>query len=196
MSGTLAMAQGSCEPPLFLDLIYHGGENKGENPVILVGSGIISSLYTANANRRCKPHEMVRMPGDIGGVAVTRAIAELKLPINLRMIIPLVENIQGCNFMQPGSRVILMGGSAVHIYGSEVAGQLVLAEALYYSNNFKPRRSHLWIPYRHAFGWLSITPETVSSGYLCETSTGKGWSTMKENTSLEGMTRWAPSPCF
>nr|CAD7399619.1 unnamed protein product [Timema poppensis] len=137
MSGTLAMAQGSCEPPLFLDLNYHGGENKGENPVILVGSGIISSLYTANANRRCKPHEMVRMPGDIGGVAVTRAVAELKLPINLRMIIPLVENIQGCNFMQPGSRVILMGGSAVHIYGSEVAGQLVLAEA--YSNNFKPR---------------------------------------------------------
>nr|CAD7413236.1 unnamed protein product [Timema poppensis] len=156
MNGVLGVARGSCEPPLFLDLSYHGGVNKVENRVILVGSAIILSLYTANDNRRLKSHEMVRMPGDNGGAtcvaAVTRAIADLKLPINLRTLIPLVENISGCNAMKPGERLILMDGSVVQFYGSEVSGQLVLAETLYYSDNFKPSVVLSIIP---SFGTLS-----------------------------------------
>nr|CAD7569845.1 unnamed protein product [Timema californicum] len=86
MGGFLGVARGSCEPPVFLELSYHGGENRGENPVILVGSGI-----TFNSGGVClkrNKREMGRMRGDIGGAAcvaaVTRAVAELKLPINLR----------------------------------------------------------------------------------------------------------------
>nr|CAD7435901.1 unnamed protein product [Timema monikensis] len=83
------------------------------------------------------------MRGDIGGAAgvaaVTRAIAQLKPPINLRTLIPLVENMPGCNSMKPGEKLILMDGSIVQLRRSDVAGQLVLADALYYCNHFKPR---------------------------------------------------------
>nr|CAD7450314.1 unnamed protein product [Timema bartmani] len=74
------------------------------------------------------------MRGDIGGAAcvaaVTRAVAGLKLPINLKTLIPLVESMPGCNFMKPGERINLMNGSVVQLRSSDVAGQLVLADAL------------------------------------------------------------------
>nr|CAD7396664.1 unnamed protein product [Timema poppensis] len=141
MGGFLGVARGSCEPPVFLELSYHGGENRSENPVILVGSGI-----TFNSGGVClkkDKREIGRMRGDIGGAAcvaaVTRAVAELKLPINLRTLIPLVENMPGCNAIKPGERLIAMDGSVIQLRSSDVAGQLVLADALNYSNHLNPR---------------------------------------------------------
>nr|CAD7429629.1 unnamed protein product [Timema monikensis] len=45
----------------------------------------------------------------------------------------------GCNAIKPGERLIAMDGSVVQLRSSDVAGQLVLADALHYSNHFKPR---------------------------------------------------------
>lgn len=139
MFAFLAVAQGSCEPPIFLELSYYGA-SRDERPVVLIGKGI-----TYNSGGLClkQCHNQRYMRGDMGGaacvVAACRAIASLQLPINVRGLIPLCENMPGCAAMRPGDIVKAMNGKAIKIESTDCAGRLCLADALVYSQNFWPR---------------------------------------------------------
>lgn len=75
MNAFLAVAQGSCEPPIFLELSYYGA-SRDERPVVLVGKGI-----TYNSGGLCLKscYRQRYMRGDMGGaacvVAACRAVA-------------------------------------------------------------------------------------------------------------------------
>ncbi|KAL1516668.1 hypothetical protein ABEB36_000551 [Hypothenemus hampei] len=139
MTAFLAVAQGSCEPPIFLELSYYGA-SRDERPVVLVGKGI-----TYNSGGLClKPCNKQRyMRGDMGGaacvVAACRAVAGLQLPINIRALVPLCENMPGCAAMRPGDIVKAMNGKSIKIESTDTAGRLCLADALVYAQNFWPR---------------------------------------------------------
>ncbi|KAF2899866.1 hypothetical protein ILUMI_06314 [Ignelater luminosus] len=139
MHAFLAAAQGSCEPPIFLELSYYGA-SRDERPVVLVGKGI---TYNSGGLclKTCKQQE--RMRGDMGGaacvVAACRAVAGLQLPINVRGLIPLCENMPGCAAMRPGDIVKAMNGKSICIEETDCAGRLTLADALVYAQNFWPR---------------------------------------------------------
>ncbi|PSN31995.1 Cytosol aminopeptidase [Blattella germanica] len=139
MGGFLSAAKGSCEPPIFLELSYYG-TNYEERPIVLIGSGV-----TFDSGGLClrKPHDMKNMRGDMGGaayvVATTRAIAHLQLPLNIRGLIPLCENMPGCLACKPGDIVTCMNGKSVMIDYSDCEGRLAIADALYYAQNFWPR---------------------------------------------------------
>lgn len=139
MNAFLAVAQGSCEPPIFLELSYYGA-SRDERPVVLVGKGI-----TYNSGGLClrEPRRQKNMRGDMGGaacvVAACRAIAGLQLPLNIRGLIPLCENMPGCAAMRPGDIVRAMNGKTIQIQSTDCAGRLVLADALVYAQNFWPR---------------------------------------------------------
>lgn len=139
MNAFLAVAQGSCEPPIFLELSYYG-TSRDERPVVLIGKGI-----TYNSGGLClKPCKEQRyMRGDMGGaacvVATCRAVAGLQLPLNIRGLIPLCENMPGCAAMRPGDIVKAMNGKTVEIQNTDSAGRLVLSDALVYAQNFWPR---------------------------------------------------------
>ncbi|ERL90512.1 hypothetical protein D910_07860 [Dendroctonus ponderosae] len=139
MYAFLAVAQGSCEPPIFLELSYYGA-SRDERPVVLVGKGI-----TYNSGGLClKPCNKQRyMRGDMGGaacvVAACRAVAGLQLPINIRALIPLCENMPGCAAMRPGDIVKAMNGKSIKVESTDTAGRLCLADALVYAQNFWPR---------------------------------------------------------
>lgn len=139
MHAFLAAAQGSCEPPIFLELSYYGA-SRDERPVVLVGKGI---TYNSGGFclKSCKKQKHMR--GDMGGaacvVAACRAVAGLQLPINIRGLIPLCENMPGCAAMRPGDIVKAMNGKTIEIQETDCAGRLALADALVYAQNFWPR---------------------------------------------------------
>lgn len=139
MFAFLAAAQGSCEPPIFLELSYYGA-SRDERPVVLIGKGI-----TYNSGGLCLKtcHQQEKMRGDMGGaacvVAACRAVAGLQLPINIRGLIPLCENMPGCAAMRPGDIVKAMNGKSIEIQSTDCAGRLALADALVYAQNFWPR---------------------------------------------------------
>lgn len=139
MFAFLAAAQGSCEPPIFLELSYYGA-SRDERPVVLIGKGV-----TYNSGGLCLKSckDQSKMRGDMGGaacvVASCRAVAGLQLPINIRGLIPLCENMPGCAAMRPGDIVKAMNGKSIQIESTDCAGRLALADALVYAQNFWPR---------------------------------------------------------
>lgn len=139
MNAFLAVSKGSCEPPIFLELSYYGSSRE-ERPIVLIGKGI---TYNSGGLclRSCPGQRHMR--GDMGGaacvVAATRAVAGLQLPINVRGLIPLCENMPGCAAMRPGDIVRAMNGKTIEIQTTDCAGRLVLADALVYAQSFWPR---------------------------------------------------------
>ncbi|KAJ9585780.1 hypothetical protein L9F63_002417 [Diploptera punctata] len=139
MGAFLSVAKGSCEPPIFLEISYYGAAYD-ERPVVLIGKGI-----TFDSGGLClkTPDNMSHMKGDMAGaacvVATTRAVAHLQLPINVRGLIPLCENMPGCLACKPGDIVTAMNGKNILIENTDCEGRLILADALYYSQNFWPR---------------------------------------------------------
>ncbi|XP_014661551.1 PREDICTED: cytosol aminopeptidase-like isoform X2 [Priapulus caudatus] len=138
MGSFLSVAQGSYEPPVFLEMTYNGGQ-QGAAPLVLVGKGItfdsggISLKPSAN---------MDKMRADMGGAAVVagamNAIAKLKLPINVIGLTPLSENMPGRNASRPGDVVTAMNGKTIQIDNTDAEGRLVLADALCYADTLKP----------------------------------------------------------
>lgn len=139
MFSFLAAAQGSCEPPIFLELSYYGA-SRDERPVVLIGKGI---TYNSGGLclKSCKEQKYMR--GDMAGaacvVAACRAVAGLQLPLNIRGLIPLCENMPGCAAMRYGDIVKAMSGKSIEIESTDCAGRLTVVDALVYAQNFWPR---------------------------------------------------------
>ncbi|KAF6209067.1 hypothetical protein GE061_014810 [Apolygus lucorum] len=139
MNAFLAVAKGSAEAPIFLEVNYNGCD-PCLPPVVLVGKGI-----TFDSGGLClkTTDEMTHMKGDMAGaacvVATVRAIASLRLPINIRGLIPLCENMPGASATKPGDIVRAMNGKTILIGNTDNEGQLILADALSYAQKYKPK---------------------------------------------------------
>ncbi|EDS26627.1 cytosol aminopeptidase [Culex quinquefasciatus] len=139
MSSFLAVAKGSCEPPIFLELSYYGAGSK-EPPIVLVGQG-----NTFDSGGLCAKtcDDMQPMRGDMSGaacvVAACRAIASLNLPVNIRGLIPLCEHMIGCNAMKPGDVIAMKNGKSIEVVNADCEGPLVLVDALLYAETFGPK---------------------------------------------------------
>uniref|UniRef100_A0A0A1WUL4 Cytosol aminopeptidase n=1 Tax=Zeugodacus cucurbitae TaxID=28588 RepID=A0A0A1WUL4_ZEUCU len=139
MHSFLSVGKASCEPPIFLELSYYGTSSE-ERPIVLVGQGI---TYDSGGLCLKELQELVHMRGDMTGAAVVvaacRAIAGLRLPVNIRGLIPLCENVIGCNSFRPGDCTKTMNGKYIEIQGTNHEDVLVLADALLYAQNFCPK---------------------------------------------------------
>jgi leucyl aminopeptidase len=138
MGSFLAVARGSRQPPKLIVLEYQGGKRDAP-PVALVGKGI--TFDTGGIS--IKPAgEMDEMKFDMCGAAsvlgTMRAIAQMKLPLNVVGVIPATENMPGGNAIKPGDIVTTMSGQTVEILNTDAEGRLILCDALTYVEKFKP----------------------------------------------------------
>jgi leucyl aminopeptidase len=138
MGSFLAVAQGSVQPPKLIVVEYRGGE-KNAAPVALVGKGI--TFDTGGIS--IKPAgEMDEMKFDMCGAAsvlgTLRAVALMRLPINVVGVIPATENMPDGNAIKPGDIVTTMSGQTVEILNTDAEGRLVLCDALTYVEKYKP----------------------------------------------------------
>ncbi|MEE2946542.1 MAG: leucyl aminopeptidase family protein [Pseudomonadota bacterium] len=97
----------------------------------LVGKGVCFDTGGLNL----KPgSSMGLMKKDMGGAATVLGLAHmimaLKLPLQLRVLIPAVENAVSANAFRPGDILTSRKGLTVEINNTDAEGRLVLADAL------------------------------------------------------------------
>jgi leucyl aminopeptidase len=133
MGALLAVAQGSRQPPRLIVLEYLRGP-KGEKPVALVGKGITFDTGGISIKPSDKMDEMkFDMCGAASVLGTFKAVAQLKLPVNLVGVIPTCENMPGGEAARPGDIVISMAGITIEILNTDAEGRLILCDALTYA---------------------------------------------------------------
>jgi len=138
MGALLSVAKGSRQSPKLIVLHYNGGVAK-QKPVVLVGKGI---TFDAGGISLKPPADMDEMKFDMSGAAsvlgTMKAIAEIKLPINVVAIIPTCENLPDGNANKPGDVITTMSGQTVEVLNTDAEGRLILCDALTYAERFDP----------------------------------------------------------
>ena len=133
MGALLGVAQGSKQPPKFIIMSYRG-DDTSKSTLGLIGKG----LTFDSGGISIKPSEgMDEMKGDMAGgatvIAAIKAIAELKLKINVTGLIPATENLPGGAALKPGDILKAMNGKTIEVVNTDAEGRLILADALSYA---------------------------------------------------------------
>ena len=124
MGAFLSVSQGSAEEPVFMEMSWNNASPETE-PIVLVGKGV--TFDTGGIS--IKPSkDMDKMRADMGGAAcVTGCLysaAKLKLPINLKVLIPLCENMPSSKVRRKKSAVCLQNFYKMFVY---IFSQKILA---------------------------------------------------------------------
>ena len=139
MGALLAVAQGSHEPPQLIELQYDGAGDDSA-PVVLVGKGITFDSGGISIKPADGMHEMkFDMAGAASVLGTIKACALLNLPINVIGLLACAENMPGGGAIKPGDIITTFAGHTVEIVNTDAEGRLVLADALTYAEQFKPR---------------------------------------------------------
>ena len=130
-----AVGRASDQAPRLIDM--HWGQ-KGPK-LTLVGKGVCFDTGGLNL----KPGaSMGLMKKDMGGAATVLGLAHmimaLDLPIQLRVLIPAVENAVSSNAFRPGDILNSRKGLTVEINNTDAEGRLVLADALALADEENP----------------------------------------------------------
>ena len=156
-----AVGRASVHTPRLVDLTW--GDEK--NPqVTLVGKGVCFD----SGGLDMKPAAGMRnMKKDMGGAAHVLGLAQLimahNLPINLRVLIPAVENAVSSNALRPGDVVTTRKGLTVEIHNTDAEGRLVLCDALAEAENDDPE---LIIDFATLTGAMRVALGTELPGFF------------------------------
>ncbi|MPZ53721.1 MAG: leucyl aminopeptidase [Acidimicrobiia bacterium] len=131
--GVLGVAAGASREPRLLDINYTPSDPVAS--IVLVGKGIIFdsgglSLKPANLMEHMKND----MAGAAAVLAATSAIADLGIPVAVRTITPLVENMTGGAATRPGDVLTSFGGKTIEVLNTDAEGRLVLADGIGLAN--------------------------------------------------------------
>ncbi len=135
-----AVSQASSNKPRLVVISYNGAKDKNASPIALVGKGL---CYDSGGLSLKPSTSMATLKQDMaGGAAVIGAIQALalqKAAVNIIGIIPMVENSISGNSYRPGDVIKSYSGKTVEIYNTDAEGRLVLADALTFAQEFKPK---------------------------------------------------------
>ncbi len=138
MNSLLSVSKGSNEPGKLISISYNGAGD--EKPIVLVGKGVTFDSGGISLKPGAKMDEMkFDMCGAASVIGVMRAIAEMKLPVNLTIVVPTVENMPAHNASKPGDVVKSMSGQTIEILNTDAEGRLILCDALTYCEKFDPK---------------------------------------------------------
>jgi leucyl aminopeptidase len=137
MHSLLSVTAGTKEPAKLIVMQYKG--KPGQKPVVLVGKGVTFDSGGISLKPGPGMDEMkYDMCGAAGVIGTIAAVARLKLPINLNVVVPAVENLPSGRATKPGDIVKSMSGQTIEILNTDAEGRLILCDALTYSRRFKP----------------------------------------------------------
>ncbi|MGB5690293.1 MAG: leucyl aminopeptidase [Woeseiaceae bacterium] len=137
MGSLLSVTAGTAEPAKLIVMQY---KNAGsDKPVVLVGKGVTFDTGGISLKPGPAMDEMkFDMCGAAGVIGTMAAVAAMKLPINVNVVVPAVENMPGSVATKPGDIVKSMSGQTIEILNTDAEGRLILCDALTYSRRFKP----------------------------------------------------------
>jgi leucyl aminopeptidase len=135
--GILGVGRGSENPPRLIELRYKGGRG---TPVALTGKGV---TFDSGGLSIKDAQQMEWMKADMAGAATMlgamRAIGKLKPKVNVIAAIPSAENLPGGSAIRPGDVLTHRGGKTSEVLNTDAEGRLILADALAYLAEQKPR---------------------------------------------------------
>lgn len=130
------VGRASDDPPRLLDL--HWGNAKHPK-VTLVGKGVCFDSGGLDL-KACSYMALMKkdMAGGAHVLGLARMIMQEKLPIALRVLVPMVENVVSGNAYRPGDVIKSRSGLTVEVGNTDAEGRLVLADALTEAVRDKP----------------------------------------------------------
>ena len=137
MGSLLAVARGSANRPRLVVLKYsNGGDAK---PYVLVGKGITFDTGGVNLKTQGGIEEMkYDMCGGANVIGTFVATVKAKLPLNLVVVVPAVENAIDGNAYRPSDVITSMSGKTIEVGNTDAEGRLILCDALTYAQRFEP----------------------------------------------------------
>jgi leucyl aminopeptidase len=131
-----AVGKASSVPPRLVDIRFG---KKGAKLVTLVGKGV---TFDSGGLDIKSASGMKMMKKDMGGaacvLALARVIVEMRLPVALRVLLPIVENAVAGNAMRPLDIVKTRKGITVEIGNTDAEGRLILCDALFEADEETP----------------------------------------------------------
>jgi leucyl aminopeptidase len=138
MGSLLAVARGSVNRPHLVVLKWAGGGDT--KPYVLVGKGITFDTGGVNLKTQGGIEEMKYDMLGAGSVLGTFVAAvKMKLPLNLVVIAPAVENAIDGNSYRPSDVITSMSGKTIEVGNTDAEGRLILCDALTYAQRFEPQ---------------------------------------------------------
>ncbi|MEE8272819.1 MAG: leucyl aminopeptidase [Alphaproteobacteria bacterium] len=142
MGALLAVGMGSTRESRLVVMQWKGAPKaKDPAPIAFVGKGV--TFDTGGIS--LKPAAgMGDMKWDMGGAGVVtglmKALAGRKAKVNAIGVIGIVENMPSGAAQRPGDIVTSLSGKTIEVLNTDAEGRLVLADALWYTQDrFKPR---------------------------------------------------------
>lgn len=138
MGSLLAVARGSANRPKLVVLKYQGGGDA--KPFVLVGKGITFDTGGINLKVQGGIEEMkFDMCGAASVFGSFLAAARMRLPLNVVMIVPAVENMPDADAYRPSDVITAMSGKTIEVGNTDAEGRLILCDALTYAQRFEPQ---------------------------------------------------------
>jgi leucyl aminopeptidase len=139
MGGLLSVNRASLQPPKFLVLEWIPVDPRNDQPLVLVGKGVVYDT----GGYSIKPSEgMEYMKSDMGGAASVLGTfivaAKNRIPVHLVGLIPITDNLVSATGIVPGDVIRMASGKTVEVANTDAEGRLILADALHYAKNYKP----------------------------------------------------------
>ena len=143
MMALLGVGEGSRQGSYLAVMKWNGQPKSKQPPVAIVGKGVCFDTGGISI----KPSGgMEDMKGDMGGsatvVGLMQTLAKRKAKTNVIGVVGLVENMPDGQAQRPGDIVTSMSGQTIEIINTDAEGRLVLADALWYTQD-KYQPSHM-----------------------------------------------------
>ena len=141
LNGIIAVGSGGGVKPRLIILEYHG-RNGNEWDLAIVGKTV---TFDAGGLDLKRPESMIDMKFDKSGGAaalgIMKGLAELKLPINVIVALPAVENLPGPKAYKPRDVIRMYNCLTVEIGNTDAEGRIILADTLsFIEKNYAPKR--------------------------------------------------------
>ncbi len=148
MGGLLGVSQGAHHKPRFIVLEYKASSKvksgkskvKDDAPIVFVGKGVTFDTGGLQVKPGMSMYEMhLDMSGGAAVIGALGAVAKLGLPGHFVGLIPATENAISDTATRPGDVLHMMSGATVDVLHTDAEGRLILADALHYAKQWKPR---------------------------------------------------------
>ena len=140
MGGLLAVNMGSTEPPTFNILEYKPSKAVNDNPIVLVGKGVVYD--TGGLSLKPTANSMDFMKSDMAGAAAVAGtlcgLAAIRSDRHVIGLIPATDNRPGLNAFAPGDVIKMYDGTKVEVLNTDAEGRMILADALAYAKKYNP----------------------------------------------------------
>ncbi|MCJ7778365.1 MAG: leucyl aminopeptidase [Sedimentisphaerales bacterium] len=133
MGGVLAVGSGSQNKPRFIILKYKpAGSSANKKPMVaLIGKAITFDSGGLSIKPADRMDEMkLDKTGGITVFAAIKAVAELRLPLNVMGLVPSAENLPSGSSYRPGDIITTFSGKTVEVLNTDAEGRMILCDAI------------------------------------------------------------------